>query len=358
MSRAREDVENRVPDSAPPPMVHLAVLGANAFEERLAQAGMRHFNGISIRAVQVNIGLKCNLACHHCHVESSPRRSEEMTWEIMQLVLAAAKKAGAATLDITGGAPEMHPHFRRFVLAGRRAGLEVMVRTNLTIMLDRGYQDLPEFFAARQVHLIASLPCYLPTNVDRQRGKHVYRESIEVIQRLNAKGYGVKNELPLDLVYNPGGPTLPPEQGALEAAYRRELSSRFGIHFTRLYAITNLPIGRFKQDLRRQGYAGKYQDLLERTFNPSTLAQLMCRHQLHIGGDGVMYDCDFNYALKLPVRGAISHVRDFDPVKFLARRIATGAHCFGCTAGSGSSCGGSLVAEDYTADATRPAAAG
>ncbi len=330
----------------------------NRFDQRLRNADTGQFNGLSIRTVQVNIGLKCNLACRHCHVESSPKRTEEMTWETMELVLAAAKKAGAATIDITGGAPEMHPHFRRFVRAGRRAGWEVMVRTNLTIMLDGNYQDLPEFFAAEQVHLIASLPCYLPTNVDRQRGKHVYRESIEALQRLNAKGYGVKSELPLDLVYNPGGPTLPPEQGVLEAAYRRELSARFGIHFTHLYTITNIPIGRFKQDLHRQGYAGKYQDLLERTFNPSTISQLMCRHQLHVGWDGALYDCDFNYAQKLPVRGAISHIRDFDPAEFMARRIVTGPHCFGCTAGCGSSCGGSLVTKDYTAGAMRAAEAG
>ncbi|NNM87644.1 MAG: radical SAM/Cys-rich domain protein [Phycisphaerae bacterium] len=315
----------------------------NRFDSRLRDAGEQNFNGLSLRTVQINVGLKCNLACHHCHVESSPKRTEEMTWETMQWVLLAAKKARAVSIDITGGAPEMNPHFRRLIDAAVTQGHEVIVRTNLTIMFEDGYGDLPEFYANRHVHLVASLPCYLETNVDRQRGKHVYEESIEIIQRLNALGYGVRAELPLDLVYNPGGPTLPPEQSALEAAYRSELGKRFGIHFTRLYTITNLPIGRFQHDLRRQGYAAKYQELLERTFNQATLAELMCRHQLHVGWDGTIYDCDFNYALKLPA--SAGHIRDFDPATFLTRRIVTGTHCFGCTAGCGSSCGGSLVAE-------------
>ena len=324
-------------------------LADNRFDQRLRHVGEEDFNAISIRTVQVNVGLKCNLACHHCHVESSPKRTEEMTWEIMELVLQAAKKAHARTIDITGGAPEMNPHFRRFVDAAIAHGHEVMVRTNLTIMLEEAYTDLPEFYASRRVHLVASLPCYLETNVDRQRGKRVYQESVEIIQRLNALGYGVRQELPLDLVYNPGGPSLPPKQSALEAAYRKELGTHFGIRFTKLYTITNLPIGRFQHDLQRQGYAEKYQDLLERTFNKSTLNELMCRHQLHVGWDGTTYDCDFNYALKLSAN--TGHIRDFDPAMFLARRVVTGPHCFGCTAGAGSSCGGSLVAHDAgTAD--------
>ena len=317
--------------------------GENRFDLRLRDVGERNFTAISIRTVQVNVGLKCNLACHHCHVESSPRRTEEMTWETMELVLRAAQKAQSQTIDITGGAPEMNPNFRRFVDAALAQGHEVIVRTNLTIMLEDGYIDLPEFYANRRVHLVASMPCYLETNVDRQRGKHVYQESVEVIQRLNALGYGSREELPLDLVYNPGGPSLPPEQSALEAAYRRELGTHYGIRFTKLYTITNLPIGRFQHDLQRQGYAQKYQDLLERTFNKATLSELMCRHQLHVGWDGTIYDCDFNYALKLPANAG--YIRDFDPATFSARRVVTGPHCFGCTAGAGSSCGGSLVAE-------------
>ena len=271
-----------------------------------------------------------------------------MTWETMLHVLHAAGRAGATTLDITGGAPEMHPHFRAFVEAGRARGLAVIVRTNLTILLEDGYADMPAFFKRCGVHLIASLPCYLETNVDKHRGKHVYKESIEAILRLNALGYGNDAGLPLDLVYNPGGPSLPPEQEALELAYRRELAGQYGIHFTRLYTITNLPIGRFLHDLQLRGKAGDYAELLQRNFNPDTLEGLMCRHQLHVGYDGRLYDCDFNFAIGLGVTGPVRHIADFaaaeyEPADFLRRTVATGEHCFGCTAGCGSSCGGALV---------------
>jgi radical SAM/Cys-rich protein len=310
----------------------------------MEQATGGPLHGASIDTVQANIGLRCNLACHHCHVESSPIRKEEMSWETMLLVLDAARRAGATTLDITGGAPEMHPPFRAFVAAAKDLGLHVMVRTNLTIMLEEGYGDLPEFFRKHKVRLVASLPCYLETNVDKQRGRGVYRESIEVIRRLNAAGYGLEPDLPLDLVYNPVGPSLPPTQASLEDDYRRELFSRFGIHFTRLITITNMPIGRFLHDLARQGKAEAYMELLRNAFNPATLESLMCRHQLHVGHDGTLYDCDFNFALGLPVADrACGHILDFDPIRFATRRIATADHCFGCTAGCGSSCGGALA---------------
>ena len=318
---------------------------ANAFDRRAAEAtGGGDLRGASIRTVQVNIGLRCNLACHHCHVESSPKRTEEMDWPTMEQVLQAARDAGAAVLDITGGAPEMHPHFRRFVEAGRAQGLAVMVRTNLTVLLEDGYADLPEFFRSHRVHLVASLPCYLEANVDRQRGKGVYHESVEAVRRLNDVGYGIDAGLPLDLVYNPGGASLPPPQAALEADYRRELDSRFGIRFTRLLTIANMPIGRFLHDLERQGKADGYMRKLVDAFNPATVDGLMCRHQLHVGWDGTLYDCDFNFALGLPVNpDAPGHISRFDPASFAGRRIATGDHCFGCTAGAGSSCGGALT---------------
>ena len=317
----------------------------SAFDARVAGAlGAARLTAASIRTVQVNIGLRCNLACHHCHVESGPKRSEVMDWPTMQLVLDAARAARAETLDITGGAPEMHPRFREFAAAAAAMGLRVMVRTNLTILLERGYEDLPEFFRDRQVHLVASLPCYLEPNVDKQRGKGVYGESIEAIRRLNALGYGSHERLALDLVYNPGGPKLPPPQDGLEVDYRRELLSRFGIRFTRLYTITNMAIGRFLHDLRRDGRDGDYLRLLREAFNPATVDGLMCRHQLHVGWDGTLYDCDFNFAIGLPVNPpARGHVTEFTPEAFLARRIATGEHCFGCTAGCGSSCGGALA---------------
>lgn len=325
-------------------VVPLTIHGSTAFDEAVAEVHAAPLDGLSIGTVQVNITLKCNLACHHCHVESSPKRSEEMTWETMQQVLSAADAAGAGTIDITGGAPEMHPRFRDFVMAARQRGKDVIVRTNLTILLQPGYEQMPAFFREQGVRLVASLPCYLEKNVDKQRGRGVYHDSIEAIRRLNAIGYGVESHLPLDLVFNPGGPSLPPAQASLEGDYKRELANRWGIHFTRLICITNMPIGRFLHDLQRDGRAEEYMSLLKNAFNPATLDGLMCRHQLHVGHDGRLYDCDFNYALAMPVdRQTCGHIADFDPKRFLARRITTADHCFGCTAGHGSSCGGAVV---------------
>jgi radical SAM/Cys-rich protein len=323
----------------------LTIAGRNAFDEAVQRAIEQPLAGLSVNTVQVNIGLRCNLACRHCHVESSPKREEQMTWQTMQDVLAAADRAGATTLDITGGAPEMHPHFREFVDEALHQGLRVLVRTNLTIMLQPGYAGFPYWFAQQGVHLVASLPCYLPNNVDKQRGRHVYAGSVEVIHRLNHVGYGHDDDKQLDLVYNPLGPSLPPAQRPLEEAYRAALFKEHGIRFNQLYTITNIPIGRFLHDLRRQGKAEQYLQLLRDSFNPCTLDELMCRHQLHVGWDGVMYDCDFNYALGLRAEQTTPHVRDFDPAVFQKRRIATGEHCFACTAGCGSSCGGALVGE-------------
>jgi radical SAM/Cys-rich protein len=323
--------------------IPLTISGRNAFDERIRRDSGDRLAALSIDTVQVNIGLRCNLACRHCHVESSPKRQEQMDWDTMLDVLSAARRAGAATLDITGGAPEMNTHFRRFVDAALSQSLHVTVRTNLTIMLLAGYEDLPEWFAERGVHLIASLPCYQPTNVDRQRGRHVYHDSIEVIARLNRAGYGREADKQLDLVYNPLGPALPPPQQPLEQAYRQALRREHGLEFNKLYTITNIPIGRFLHDLARQDEAEAYMQLLREAFNPGTLDGLMCRHQLHVGYDGTMYDCDFNYALGITTRNRAQHVRDFDPGAFVRRAIATGDHCFACTAGCGSSCGGALI---------------
>jgi radical SAM/Cys-rich protein len=324
--------------------VPLAINNRNAFDREVEEATGGELRGVSIQTVQVNIGLKCNLACHHCHVESSPARTEEMDWATMELVLGAARRSGAHTLDITGGAPEMHQEFRRFLGAARAQGLRVIVRTNLTLMLEDGYEDLPEFFRRHHVHLVASLPCYLEENVDRQRGRHVYVESIDVLGRLNALGYGTAKELPLDLVYNPLGPALPPPQPELEIAYRRELKERFGVEFTRLIAMTNMPIGRFLHDLRREEKDREYRQLLKDAFNVQTVEGLMCRHQIHVGHDGTVYDCDFNYALGTAASPeAGTHIRDFDPEICGRRHIVTGEHCYGCSAGHGSSCGGALA---------------
>jgi radical SAM/Cys-rich protein len=328
----------------PSTLIPITIRGGGTFDGLVRESGHDTLRGLSIGTVQVNITLRCNLACHHCHVESSPKRGEEMTWETMQQVLDAAQRSGAETIDITGGAPEMHPRFRQFVELARALGKHVMVRTNLTILLEEGYHDLPEFFRRHRVHLVASLPCYLEKNVDKQRGRGVYHESIEVIKRLNAVGYGIEKELPLDLVYNPGGPSLPPPEDKLQDDYKRELLTRFGIHFTRLICITNMPIGRFLHDLQRDGKAEHYMTVLRNAFNSMTLDGLMCRHQLHVGHDGALYDCDFNYALGLGADPkSCGHISNFDPQRFLARRIATADHCLGCTAGSGSSCGGAVV---------------
>jgi radical SAM/Cys-rich protein len=238
----------------------------------------------------------------------------------------------------------MHPHLRRLVAAARAQGLLVMIRTNLTILLEDGYQDFPGFFRDHRVHLVASLPCYLEDNVDRQRGRGVHSRSVEAIRLLNQVGYGAGSQLPLDLVYNPLGPSLPPDPLRLEADYRRELLARHGIRFTRLITITNMPIGRFLHDLQRDGKLEGYRRLLEEKFNAETLSCLMCRHQVHVSWDGRLHDCDFNYALGLGTTGEGGlHIRDFDPAAFARRRILTADHCFGCTAGPGSSCGGALV---------------
>jgi radical SAM/Cys-rich protein len=316
---------------------------SNEFDEQVAAATGGPLHAEAITTLQVNVGLVCNITCEHCHVSSSPRRREQMEWETMTHVLRVAGEIGSPLLDITGGAPEMNPHFRRFVAAARDQGLAVQVRTNLTIMLEPGYEDLPEFLAAHAVALVASLPCYTRENVERQRGAGVYDGSIAVIRRLNALGYGRHGHLPLDLVYNPLGASLPGRQADLEADYRRELDERFGIVFTRLFTITNMPIGRFMTQLKREKKAESYQRLLRDSFNASTIAPLMCRHQIEVDWNGTLYDCDFNLALKLAAgNGTPANIRTFD-ASLHRRRIVTGRHCFGCTAGAGSSCGGALV---------------
>jgi radical SAM/Cys-rich protein len=315
----------------------------NDFDRRVRDATGEHLRGEKITTMQVNVGLVCNLECRHCHVASSPKRKEVMSWETMGHVLRAVREVGCSVVDITGGAPEMNPHFERFVEAATSQGATVIVRTNLTILLQPGYENTARFMADRGVKLIASLPCYLEVNVDRQRGSGVFRESIRAIRMLNEIGYGCDPRLPLDLVYNPVGPDLPPNQAALEKDYRRELGKKLGIEFTRLITITNMPIGRFMADLRRLRKADEYGRLLRDSFNPATLGGLMCRHQIEVDWDGNMYDCDFNLALKLKVNhGMPTHIRDFD-ARLHKRRIETGNHCFGCTAGCGSSCGGALV---------------
>lgn len=318
----------------------------NDFEKKIADINAKGLHASDIETIQVNVGLRCNQECAHCHLRSSPRRTERMEWPTMKLILETARRVRGPLMDLTGGSPELHLHFRRFVEALRAEDHAVQVRTNLTVLLEPGMETMPEFLRDHEVQLVASMPCYLRENVRAQRGEGVYEKSMEAIRRLNALGYGSDVRLALNLVYNPGGPFLPPEQIGLEADYRRELGERFGITFSRLLTITNMPIGRFQTALRRQGQEHTYLQRLKEAFNPQTISGLMCRHQLSIGWDGTLYDCDFNLALGLSVNhGAPDHIERFDPSDLLTRKIVTGEHCFGCTAGFGSSCGGALVNE-------------
>ena len=295
-----------------------------------------------IETLQVNVGLRCNQACLHCHVGASPTRSECMPPEVMQQVIDAARRLECRFVDVTGGAPEMHSDFRWFITTLHDRGIAVQVRTNLTVLLEEDYQDIPKLYRQLGVRLVASLPSYLEKNVRAQRGSGTFKKSIQVIKMLNSLGYGVEDGLPLDLVYNPVGPSLPPEQADLEADYRRELQERFGIRFTNLLTITNMPIGRFFDRLAASGKAGEYMNLLRKSFNPATVDEVMCRSQINVGWDGRTYDCDFNLSLGLPATG-LGRIGDLDPDAVVGRPIVTGNHCFGCTAGAGSSCGGSLV---------------
>ncbi len=316
----------------------------NNFEKQIVEVGSKGLHSLRVKTLQVNLGLQCNQQCSHCHLEASPQRKERMEWTTMELVLEAARSLRCQLVELTGGAPELNPSFQRFIAALRQEDLPVQVRTNLTVLLDPGMESLPKFLRDHQVQLVASMPCYLEENVCAQRGTGVYEKSIQAIKRLNGQGYGYESSLCLNLVYNPGGPFLPPPQPVLEEDYRRELDKRFGIRFTRLLTITNMPLGRFRKELNRQNQEENYLDLLRKSFNPLTVQGLMCRHQITVGWDGTLYDCDFNAALGLAINhGAPDHIRFFDAEDLWMRRIVTGEHCFGCTAGSGSSCGGALV---------------
>jgi radical SAM/Cys-rich protein len=314
------------------------------FEENVAECSGDALYCHDIETLQCNLGFKCNQQCAHCHVSASPTRTEIMEWHTMELVLAAARDLQPKLVDLTGGAPELNPHFKKFVEALRMAGHEVQVRTNLTALLSPGLEDTAQFLADYKVGLVASMPCYLEENVRAQRGAGAYEKSVAAMKMLNGLGYGYKPELRLDLVYNPGGAFLPPAQAALESDYRRELFSRFGLVFSNLLTITNMPLGRFWSDVKRMEKDREYLELLGDSFNPATIDGLMCRHQVSVGWDGRLYDCDFNLSLGLPVEeSAPQTIGDFDAARLAKRKVVTGLHCYGCTAGCGSSCRGALV---------------
>lgn len=298
----------------------------------------------SVELLQVNMGYKCNLRCNHCHLEAGPDRQETMSREVVDACLRFAREAGAIDVDITGGAPEANEHLVYFISQLRRAKSvkSIMLRSNLAILTEAGKEHLPAFFAANAVDIISSMPCYLESNVSAQRGEGVYGRNIKMLQQLNALGYGSQRTgLKLHLVYNPGGAFLPGPQAELEAAYKENLGNAFGIEFDSLFTITNMPIGRFRADLARQGLLAEYQELLAGSFNRQNLARVMCRSQISVDWQGRLFDCDFNQALGMPaaVAGSIHTVGVKD---LLAAPIRVGDHCFACTAGSGSSCQGSF----------------
>jgi radical SAM/Cys-rich protein len=295
--------------------------------------------------LQANLGYRCNQACLHCHVAASPKRTEEMSWETMTLLLEFAQRQQIKTLDLTGGAPEMNPHFRDLVRAARALGMRVIDRCNLTILAEPGYEDLAQFLADQEVEVVASLPCYLEENVNKQRGDGVFQASLNGLRQLNALGYGApESGRVLNLVYNPGGPTLPPNQGQLELAYKEQLASRYGIVFNHLLALTNMPIRRFGSQLLSQDQFVDYMQLLKGAYQSANLPGVMCRSLISVGWQGEVFDCDFNQMLGLPlgIFASSSHLKDLLDRDLTGHSIRVADHCYGCTAGQGSSCGGAV----------------
>ena len=314
------------------------------FAERLP-ATHRDLRAARPVTLQVNVGKKCNQACRHCHVDASPQRTEVMPDGVLEACLRALEGAPhLATLDVTGGAPELHPRFRELVERARALGRHVMVRHNLTVQKEPGQADLPEFFAAHGCEVVCSLPHYTQEATDRQRGRGVYAASIEGLRRLNAVGYGHGRGLVVNLVANPVGAFLPPRQEDLERDARAFLRAEHGVVFDHLFTLANMPIARFAKWLQGAGLYDEYLERLQAAFNPATVDGLMCRHLVSVGWEGTLYDCDFNQMLEMGMEeGAPRTIFDYAQDRLAARPIATGPHCFGCTAGAGSSCGGNLV---------------
>jgi radical SAM/Cys-rich protein len=300
-----------------------------------------------LTTLQINLGYRCNQSCVHCHVNAGPRRTEMMQRRTVEDVLAVLEAGQAQTLDITGGAPELNPHFRSLVEGAADLGVRVLDRCNLTVLQEPGQEDLAEFLAEKRVEVVASLPCYLEENVDAQRGKGVFESSIRGLKRLNALGYGKQETgLELNLVYNPQGPSLPPPQCALEQDYKRRLRERFGIVFNRLYTLANMPIQRFGSTLVSKGQFNDYMALLRSAYKEENLQTVMCHSLVSVDWRGYLYDCDFNQMLGLPMQAGGRprlHVRDLLSVDIEGQGIAVADHCYGCTAGQGSSCGGALT---------------
>ncbi len=313
----------------------------NRFKEQLVHHKI-HLQREQLITLQLNVGRKCNQACRHCHVDAGPNRNEMINETVAQTVCEWITAHTPQIVDITGGAPELSQHFPQLVETSCKAGCEVIDRCNLTIFEEDSFGWLPDYLAAHRVTIIASLPCYEPENVTKQRGSGVFDKCIRSLQRLNSLGYG--NSLPLHLVYNPIGPTLPPPQTKLEAKYKKSLRDEFGIIFNHLFTITNQPIARFANDLRQQGRWNEYLELLATNFNPAATDRLMCRSTLSVGYKSEVFDCDFNQMLGMHMENDTQlHLRDITPANLIGRTILTGDHCLACTAGSGSSCAGTLI---------------
>jgi radical SAM/Cys-rich protein len=311
------------------------------FAEKLDQHNIR-LRSIMIETLQVNVGKLCNQVCKHCHVDASPTRTEIMPRQTIDACLKVLRDCKIPILDITGGAPELIPDFRYFVLEAKKIGAKIMIRHNLTVMFEENQTDLPEFFAENGVEVVSSLPYFLPQQTDSQRGTGVFEKSIEALKKLNAVGYGVDEKLKLNLVYNPVGAFLPPSQSALRADFKRELNRRYRIVFNNLYTITNMPIARYLDWLRRTKNEESYMQKLVNAFNPATIDALMCRNLISVDWRGNLYDCDFNQMLEIPVESGRT-IFNFDFERLKSRAIAIENHCYGCTAGSGSSCGGTVI---------------
>jgi radical SAM/Cys-rich protein len=316
------------------------------FNQRIADQGFGSLTARSIQTLQINVGKLCNLTCHHCHVDAGPHRTEIMTRDTIDIILSILERTPQISIvDVTGGAPEMNPHFEHLVTGCSSLGRHVIDRCNLTVFFVKGKRHIPQFLADHQVEIIASLPCYSEENVDQQRGKGVFDRSVAALKQLNALGYGIEGSgLVLNLVFNPLGPKLPPLQAELESDYKSELLQKFGLVFNRLYTITNMPINRFLDDLEETGQTDEYFKLLINSFNPSAIDGLMCRGLISVGWDGRLYDCDFNQMMAIPVAPPYPQtIETFEYQTLAKRHIVTDQHCYGCTAGSGSSCSGALA---------------
>lgn len=314
------------------------------FDDSLKGSNLFPLTASGISIFQLNVGRLCNLSCRHCHVEAGPKRTEVMSRETMEACLSVIKDADCPTVDITGGAPEMNPNYRWFIKRLSGLGCPVKTRTNLTILLEEGYRDLPEFFAEHNVEVVASLPYYLEETTERLRGKGVFKASIEALKKLNSLGYGLDGSiLQLNLVYNPCGAFLPPRQKELEADFRKELDRSYGISFSELFTITNMPVGRFLKFLKDSGNLNRYMERLRTSYNPAAASKVMCTQMVSISWEGSLYDCDFNQMLGMKCNhGAPDNIKDFCMEKLRNRQIVTGEHCYGCTAGAGSSCTGAV----------------